>query len=70
MSRTVNIDNMVIGKGFPLVLISGPCVIEDYETTYKTALFLKNITQELDIPFIFKAHYSTVILIIYFSSKI
>ena len=57
MSKTVNIDRMVIGKGAPLVLISGPCVIEDYETTYKTALFLKNLTQTLDIPFIFKASY-------------
>jgi 2-dehydro-3-deoxyphosphooctonate aldolase (KDO 8-P synthase) len=57
MSETVKIDSMVIGKGSPLVLISGPCVIEDYETTYKTALFLKNLTQKLDMPFIFKASY-------------
>ena len=57
MSETVNIDSMGIGKGSPLVLISGPCVIEDYETTYKTALFLKNLTQTLDMPFIFKASY-------------
>lgn len=57
MSEMINIDNIVIGNGAPLVLISGPCVIEDYETTYRTALFLKNLTQSLGMPFIFKASY-------------
>ena len=38
-------------------LISGPCVIEDYETTYMIADHLKKITALLDIPFIFKASF-------------
>ena len=46
-----------IGSGLPLVLISGPCVIEGYETTYKIAASLKELSQKLDIPFIFKASY-------------
>jgi 2-dehydro-3-deoxyphosphooctonate aldolase (KDO 8-P synthase) len=41
----------------PLAIIAGPCVIEDFETTYQTAAFLKNLTGKLQIPFIFKASY-------------
>jgi len=41
----------------PLILIAGPCVVENYETTYKIARFLKALTQQLEIPFIFKASY-------------
>lgn len=50
-------DNILIGQGAPLVLISGPCVIEDYKTTFETASLLKESAQRLDIPFIFKASY-------------
>jgi len=39
------------------LLIAGPCVIEDYETTYKIAQELKNISLELNLLFIFKASY-------------
>jgi len=38
-------------------LIAGPCVIENYETTFFTAKHLKKITAKLDIPFIFKASF-------------
>ena len=38
-------------------LIAGPCVIENYETTYQVASHLKQVTQKLDIPFIFKASF-------------
>lgn len=48
---------MEIGSGSPLILISGPCVIEEYETTYAIAAYLKELSQKLDIPFIFKASY-------------
>ncbi len=40
-----------------LILISGPCVIEDYQTTYKIAETLKKITTEQKTPFIFKASF-------------
>ena len=49
--------NINIGKGCPLVLIAGPCVIEDFETTFEIAKTLKGITQEAGCPFIFKASY-------------
>ena len=57
MTNIVRIKHIAIGDNLPLVLISGPCVIEDYETTYEIAAFLKDLTAELDIPFIFKASY-------------
>jgi 2-dehydro-3-deoxyphosphooctonate aldolase (KDO 8-P synthase) len=57
MSNPIEIGSMVIGQGCPLVLISGPCVIENYETTREIAAALKEITAELQIPFIFKASY-------------
>jgi len=57
MNNTVKTGNIPIGHGSPLVLISGPCVVENYETTYNIASFLKELTHKLDIPFIFKASY-------------
>jgi 2-dehydro-3-deoxyphosphooctonate aldolase (KDO 8-P synthase) len=38
-------------------LIAGPCVIENYETTYLIAEHLKKVTHKLNIPFIFKASF-------------
>ncbi len=57
MGNIVKTDNISIGQGSQLVLISGPCVIENYEMTYEIASFLKELTHNLDIPFIFKASY-------------
>lgn len=57
MSNVVKIDDIFIGQGYPLVLISGPCVIEGYDTTFEIASFLKELTQKLDMPFIFKTSY-------------
>lgn len=53
----VKIENISIGDGYPLALISGPCVIENYETTVEIASVLKEITQKSELPFIFKASY-------------
>jgi len=41
----------------PLVLISGPCVIESEDITFQVASFLKEVTDRLDIPLIFKSSY-------------
>ena len=57
MSNLIQTGDIVIGRGSPLVLVSGPCVIEDYETTREIAGTLKEITSKLEIPFIFKASY-------------
>lgn len=57
MGHIVKVGEISIGQTFPLVLISGPCVIESYETTSEIASFLKNLARELDIPLIFKASF-------------
>ena len=57
MLNKIKIGNVVIGRGAPLALISGPCVIEDYETTREIAATVKDITDKLEIPFVFKASY-------------
>lgn len=53
----VEIGNIKIGSGAPLVLISGPCVIEDEEMTLKLAGALKEIAVEVGVHFIFKASF-------------
>lgn len=53
----VTIDSIEIGKGAPLVLIAGPCVIETPEMALGIAKTLKALTRQLNIPFIFKASY-------------
>ena len=40
-----------------LFLIAGPCVIENEKITFEIANEIKQITSELNIPFIFKASY-------------
>jgi 2-dehydro-3-deoxyphosphooctonate aldolase (KDO 8-P synthase) len=57
MVHQVNINGLRIGRPDSFVLIAGPCVIEDEKTTFEIASFLKNLTEKLDIPFIFKASY-------------
>lgn len=57
MDRRIDILNMTIGKDAPLLLIAGPCVIEDASTTFSIAAHLRDLARQLDIPFIFKASY-------------
>ncbi|MBA4421794.1 MAG: 3-deoxy-8-phosphooctulonate synthase [Syntrophus sp. (in: bacteria)] len=55
--KTVRIGRLSIGGGAPLALIAGPCVIESEEKTMEIAGYLKDLTEKLEIPFIFKASY-------------
>ena len=57
MTRTISIGDVVIGGGNPLVLIAGPCVIESEQMAHQTAEDLKEITDRLGIPFIYKSSY-------------
>lgn len=57
MSKRVNIKNISVGKGYPVVFIAGPCVIESYESCLKLAEKLKIIFESQKVPFIFKASY-------------
>ena len=53
----VSIEDISVGSGCPLALFAGPCVIEDFETTFKIASYLKKLTADLMVPFVFKASY-------------
>lgn len=53
----VELNNIKIGGGLPFVLIAGPCVVENEEITLRTAESIKKITEELNVPYIFKASY-------------
>ncbi len=55
--REIKINGIRIGNGNPFMLIAGPCVIESERESYNTAKRLKEITAELNIPFIFKSSY-------------
>lgn len=57
MVKIVKIDHIEIGGNGPLVLIAGPCVIESEDQIRKTVEGLKEITSEMNIPFIFKSSY-------------
>ena len=46
-----------VGKQRPLFLMAGPCVIESFSLIEETAGALKEMTQALGIPFIFKASF-------------
>jgi len=48
---------MQVGGGNALLLIAGPCVIEDFDTTFQIAEFLRDLTGRLGLNFIFKASY-------------
>ena len=45
------------GLAHPLFLIAGPCVIESRELAMETAGRLKEICNELGIPFIYKSSF-------------
>jgi 2-dehydro-3-deoxyphosphooctonate aldolase (KDO 8-P synthase) len=53
----VQVREIRIGKGNPLVLIAGPCVLEDEAIVMEIAKQLKEICKGLKIPLIFKASY-------------
>lgn len=57
MVKIVKIGHIEIGGNRPLVLIAGPCVIESEDQVRKTIEGLKEITDEINIPFIFKSSY-------------
>jgi 2-dehydro-3-deoxyphosphooctonate aldolase (KDO 8-P synthase) len=51
------IETLRCGRGQPLLVIAGPCVIESEELTLAIALRLKQIATELAVPLVFKASF-------------
>ena len=55
--REVRVADVTIGGGRPLVLIGGPCVIENEAHTLELAGRIRDIAVRRGIPFIFKASF-------------
>ena len=56
MVNKVDLRNFEIGAD-KLTILAGPCAIESKEILFKTAEYLKKLTEELDINFVFKSSY-------------
>jgi 2-dehydro-3-deoxyphosphooctonate aldolase (KDO 8-P synthase) len=57
ITREVIAGDVILGGNRPLVLIAGPCVIEDEAATLRHAERLLTICNGLSIPLVFKASY-------------
>lgn len=57
MTRTVRISKEIVGGGNLPLIIAGPCAIEDWDITFRTAERLKEICSEVGLPLIFKSSY-------------
>ncbi len=57
MTRQIRIHDTFVGGDSPLLIIAGPCVIENEDVTFHTAERLKNICRSLSLPFVFKSSF-------------
>jgi len=57
ITREVRIDGITVGGGRPLVLIGGPCAIEDEKHALMMGERLLRITGDAGVPFIYKSSY-------------
>jgi len=55
--KIINIGNIKLGAGCPIVLIAGPCVIESEKIVMHTAETVSRYADRLKIPYIFKASF-------------
>ena len=56
MINSVSLNNFEIGKD-KLTILAGPCAMESKDILFRTAEYLKQLTQDLDINFVFKCSY-------------
>jgi 2-dehydro-3-deoxyphosphooctonate aldolase (KDO 8-P synthase) len=57
MMSPLHIRSLTLEEKGPFFAIAGPCVIENEEITLKVAAFLKETSESLGIPVIFKSSY-------------
>ncbi|MFI4873816.1 MAG: 3-deoxy-8-phosphooctulonate synthase [Blastopirellula sp. JB062] len=57
MSGTAKIDHLTCGEGRPLLVVAGPCVIENLDLTLSIAGHLKGLAAQLPIQLVFKASF-------------
>ncbi len=53
----VDVSGIKVGRGHPLVLIAGPCVLEGMEPAIELAKRIREIALRLSLPYIYKASY-------------
>nr|VFJ92856.1 MAG: 2-dehydro-3-deoxyphosphooctonate aldolase (KDO 8-P synthase) [Candidatus Kentron sp. LFY] len=56
-TQEINLCGFTVGPRRPLFLIAGPCVIETERLALETAIELKEITERLGVPFIYKSSF-------------
>ncbi len=56
-ARQVRVGDLAVGGGAPLVLISGPCVVEPERVMRQAAAELREICGEAGVPLIFKSSF-------------
>jgi 2-dehydro-3-deoxyphosphooctonate aldolase (KDO 8-P synthase) len=54
----IRVGEIPLGGGHPLVLIAGPCVVENREMVLRTAEAIRQTARAAGFPFIFKASYT------------
>jgi 2-dehydro-3-deoxyphosphooctonate aldolase (KDO 8-P synthase) len=57
IGQAVSIGNVVCGPGYPLLWIAGPCVIESHDLTLRIAERLREVSERLGVPLVFKASF-------------
>lgn len=57
MTKTIQLGQMAIANDRPFMLIAGPCQIESLDHALSTAGAIKEITDSLGIPLIYKSSY-------------
>ena len=56
-SHVVRLGKIAVGVGQPLLLIAGPCVVENEKNALRHAKAIQKITSRLKIPYIYKSSY-------------
>ncbi|MCZ6547685.1 MAG: 3-deoxy-8-phosphooctulonate synthase, partial [Deltaproteobacteria bacterium] len=56
-SKSVKVGGFEIGAGKSLALIAGPCVIEGREAALRHASLIREVTDRVGIPYIYKSSY-------------
>ena len=55
--HVVRIGSIPVGGDHPLVLIAGPCVVEDHKSALRHAKAIQKIAWRLKVPFVYKSSY-------------
>ncbi len=53
----ISLKNFKVGNDLPFMLIAGPCALESKDHAFDMAGALKEITQKLNIPFVYKTSF-------------